>query len=142
MSLVVRLLLVVVGLLALDGGMSAAERHVSPRAVRPAGASALEQPTDVSVVRFKPDVVLHWRHSGRGVTAFEVERAVDGGPFVRTGTVTREARTFRDRTSASGHAYLYRVRAVTLGAASAYSTEILVSVTPGRRPAASSRKSS
>jgi hypothetical protein len=95
--------------------------------------TALDSPTELTVVRFKPDVVLRWVHAGHGVTGFEVERAADGGTFTRVASVTREARTFRDRTALAGHGYAYRVRAVAVGVASPYSTEVLASITSERR---------
>jgi hypothetical protein len=120
--------------ITLGGPLSAVAGHLgSARGTHAPRVSALESPTELTVVRFKPDVVLRWVHAGHGVTAFEVERAADGGSFTRVASVTREARSFRDRTALAGHAYAYRVRAVAVGLASPYSTEVLASIASERR---------
>lgn len=96
-------------------------------AVKP-GVKALAAPAGLTVVRFRPDVVLEWSHPSAGVTGYEIERNAGGGPFARIGVAAPGARTFRDRTARVGLTYAYRVRAVAGETASPYSSEVVVSV--------------
>ncbi len=104
---------------------------------------SLDRPRHLTVVRYKPHVVLGWTYDGAMTTGFEIERAiVDGSPnprpdqFKRIGVAGREARSFRDPASRPGLTYIYRVRAAGPGTVSPYSTEVIVKVTTaaeGRR---------
>lgn len=129
-----RLVLPVALMAALASPLLAGAGSVHPRAAGPhADDVALEAPSDLSVARMKPSVVIRWAHPGRGIIGFQVERATGSGDFVRIGTVAREARTFRDRDARGGVAYTYRVRAVAVGAASAYSNDVIVAVSASER---------
>jgi hypothetical protein len=108
--------------------MTAATGHAG-RGERPPSVT-LEAPTDLTVVRYKPDVVLRWAHAGTFTRGYEVERAVASGPFRRVGAPGRNARTFRDAASSPGLMYVYRIRAVGVGSVSPYSTELIVIVNP------------
>lgn len=98
------------------------------RAVAHAGVE-LPAPANLTVLRYRPHVVLRWEHAGSAIKGFEVERAAPmTGEFRRVGFVGREIRTFRDEGTRPGGSYLYRVRAVTAGDASPYSEELLVKI--------------
>jgi hypothetical protein len=99
---------------------------------RRARSTTLEAPSGLTVLRYKPDVVLAWTHGGASTTGYELERAMGGGPFRRIGTPGRQARTFRVTGSASGVMSVYRIRAVGAGAVSPYSQEVVVFAEPDR----------
>jgi fibronectin type III domain protein len=91
-----------------------------------ARAETIAAPTNLSVMRYRPHVLLRWEHDGRAIKGFEIERASTADPFTRVGVVGREVRTFRDSGTRPGMSYVYRVRAVSAADASPYSDELLV----------------
>lgn len=58
------------------------------------------------------NVLLAWADTSTNETAFEIERRLAGGAFVRIGTSSANVITFRDATAAANTRYEYRVRAV------------------------------
>lgn len=114
---------------------SAAGAPAAPRRNSPPPTLTLDAPTHLTVLRYKPRVLLGWTYEGPLTTGFEIERAVIDGAsnahpdrFTRIGTPGREARSFRDPTSRAGMAYIYRIRAVGAGTASPWAKEIIVKV--------------
>jgi hypothetical protein len=96
---------------------------------------SLEAPRNRMVLRYTPRVVIAWTYDSDPKLGFEVERAIlDGVPnarpdrFTKVGTPNRDARSFRDPTSHTGMTYVYRIRAVSAGATSPYSKELIVRV--------------
>lgn len=117
------------------------QSHVASaaRTTAPSPANVtLEPPAGLTVVRYKPHVVIAWTHAARLATGYEIERAIGAGAFRRIGTAGRDARTFRDRTSSPGTTYVYRVRAVGTGVVSPYKAVIVI-VEPDSRGRARSR---
>jgi hypothetical protein len=112
---------------------ASSDRSATPRSV------TLDAPRHLTVLDYKPRVVLGWTYDGTLTTGFEVERAIVAGApnarpdrFTQIGAPGREARRFRDPTSHAGMTYVYRIRAVGTGTMSPYS-EIIVRVNAARR---------
>jgi hypothetical protein len=99
--------------------------------------ATLDAPRNLVAIAYRPHVVLSWTPRGAGATGFEIERALGDGEFTRLGATRRDTTTYTDRSTMPGRAYRYRVRAVAGQAHSAYSDELMVTVTPkshGRSP--------
>lgn len=74
------------------------------------------------------EVRVAWADSSSNETGFEVERSTDGGGFVPVATLGAGLTSFTDGGLALGPTYIYRVRAVNVGGASAYTTAPAVTI--------------
>ena len=92
--------------------------------------TVIEAPRNLVAIAYRPHVVLSWTMPSGIATGFEIERALGDAEFTRLGTTRRDTTTYTDRSTLPGRAYRYRVRAVAGPARSAYSSELMVIVTP------------
>lgn len=107
-----------------------------PRRAAPAPRTeSLDRPRHLTVLRYKPHVVLGWTYDGAMTSGFEIERSIVAGSssarpdqFRQIGVAGRSARSFRDATSRPGMTYVYRIRAAGPGTVSPYSTEVIVKI--------------
>ena len=82
------------------------------------------------------EVDLTWTNHSTDEQAFAIWRTGGGQDWARIGIMGPRATSYTDATVQTGAAYTYRVRAINPAGASGWSN--LVSLTPGRGPAAPS----
>lgn len=86
-------------------------------------------PSDLQVVAFsQTSAELHWTDASNNEAQFELERQVAGGEFQPLATLAADTTAFLDTGLTPDTTYLYRVRAVNRGGASAYSVALVTTL--------------
>lgn len=71
----------------------------------------------------QPAVLLRWRDNSSDESGFALERRTGPGPYAAVATLAADVTGYTDPDVTAGVAYVYRVRAVRAGQASAFSAE-------------------